>query len=167
MANVCVSHIYRILFYRQFVLPVPYGTLLQFVRDLFSFSWYVYTFLMAVWVWLELKFVNMQFASCHWTECFMQANGNGDFWNDNAGNNFMSLRSRKNFLLWILETLQTASVRRVETLGHAFFHCRVIVSLCKFIDNNMVRMQHRKVFFLEVRSVCSNMVIPLTMCSCV
>lgn len=41
----------------------------------------------------------------------------------------------------------------VEALDHTFFHCRAIVLLCKF---------KRKIFVLEVNSVCNNVVPPLT-----
>lgn len=50
----------------------------------------------------------------------------------------------------------------VDTLGHAFFHCRTIVPLCNFVEGIMVHMLRRKSFGSEVSSVCNNVVPPMT-----
>ena len=50
----------------------------------------------------------------------------------------------------------------VETIGHAFFHCKIVVPLCKFVEDLMVRMLRGKFFVLEASSVCSNVAPPLS-----
>lgn len=49
----------------------------------------------------------------------------------------------------------------VETLGHTFVYCRVIVPLVKFLED-MVRILHRRFFSPGDSSACSNVLPSLT-----
>lgn len=50
----------------------------------------------------------------------------------------------------------------METLGHAFYHCKVIVPLCKSVEYIMVHMLYGKFFVLKASSISCNLVRSLT-----
>ncbi|CAE1276092.1 unnamed protein product [Acanthosepion pharaonis] len=230
--EVCASHIYPILLYRLSVLPLPSDTLLAFVRLLFSFLWGG----KAAMVSREICYLHPSDGGLgvpcvetrqhtlritYLDRMCMQLDEDGEFWKEDAGKHFPSLRNVRSCeeetgrtprcegsfyrecrisLKRLLrakdglsdvqplsrithlagdsrsplgrQRLRAAGLAKspncvrcsgeVETIGHAFFHCSVVVPLCKFVEDIMVRMLRGKFFVLEASSVCSNIVPPLT-----
>lgn len=71
-----------------------------------------------------------------------------------------SLMMRHHLPRWIMKKFPKG-IRwgeAVDTLDDAFFHCRFVVPLCRFIEDSMLRGMF---FVLEACSVCSNVVSSL------
>ncbi|CAE1168983.1 unnamed protein product [Acanthosepion pharaonis] len=95
-------------------------------------------------------------------------------WAPVLNNNSITMRhhSPDSWALWVGKRLCSAGLEKypncrrctgeVETIGDAFFQCRTVMPLCKFVEGLMFRMLQGNFFVLEASSVCSNVVPQLT-----